>query len=83
MKTLRWIKSFIPVRMPIGLSEFNQLVEEIVTLSGVPLNPSTEGFVAQALLNLPPGLVRLRAIAAALRKAACTQVAVQVIKDGE
>ena len=79
------LTSFIPRRLPIGLTSFNRWVEDVVILSGLPNNASTRRVAAMFILSLPPtwGYASLRRISNQLIKAAANQVASEVLKEGQ
>lgn len=72
-------------RLPVGLAEFNQLVDDAVALSGIPANDKNKTVMAGLILKFSPdiGYITLRQVAALLIKAAANQVAMQVINDGQ
>ena len=77
-----WLESFLPRRLPTGMTAFNGLVSDIVKLSGVPENASTRKFVAGVILRTDPNhwFIYIRPLAAQLVKAASNQVADSVLK---
>lgn len=74
-------KDFVP--LPIGLTEFNSFVANIVRDSGLPDNDSTRRMAAIFVLEHPPhlGEVSWSYLIGKMRKAASNQVASQVLKD--
>ncbi len=82
-KLLKISRSFLPRRLPTGLTEFNNWVKDVVELSELPNNDSTRRVAAQFIMQLPPALayLSLRKVSNQLIKAAANQVAYQVAKD--
>jgi hypothetical protein len=77
-----WLRSFLPRKLPIGMSTFNQWVADVVRLSGLPNNESVRRVSAEFILKLPPALayLSLRKVSNQLIKAAANQVAVEVLR---
>ena len=79
---LFFLRSFLPRKLPCGMTEFNCWLKDIIRLSGLPDNASTRRVAAGFITMLPPGLgyLSIRKISNALIKAAANQVAAEVIK---
>lgn len=82
-KLTRFLKSFLPRRLPIGMTSFNAWVTDIILLTGLPNNESTRKVAAMFIFQVPPSQVYLplRTVAKQLLKAAANQVAAQVVED--
>lgn len=82
---LRTLLSFIPRRLPTGMTSFNKWVSDVVFISDLPDNASTRHLAATFIMHTPPKVVFLsiRHIASQLSKAAAYQVAQEVIKDSK
>jgi len=80
-KLLIWLNSFIPERLPQGMTEFNRWVEEISELSGLPINDKLKKVIGTLILQLPPQVayVPKRHVANLVKKAAANQVSVEVL----
>lgn len=76
------IKSFLPRKLPTGLTAFNAWIADIVAISGLPDNTSTRQTAAMFILHLPPalGYLSIRKISNQLIKAAANQVATEVLR---
>lgn len=81
-KLLKHLKSFLPRKLPIGMSSFQAWLDDVLYLSGLPDNESTRKVAATLILKLPPGLAYLsiRKISNQLIKAAANQVAVELLR---
>lgn len=77
------LKSYLPRRLPTGKASFDAWIGDIVALSGLPNNASTQRVAAMFILQLPPALayLSLRKVVNQLVKAASNQVAQAVLKD--
>jgi hypothetical protein len=77
-----WLNSFIPEKLPQGMSEFNRWVDEISYLSGLPLNDKLRKVISQLIISLPPQMayVKKRYIVTTIQKAAANQVAFENLK---
>lgn len=77
------LRSFLPRKLPTGMTQFNLWLADIIRLTGLPDNASTRRTAAGFIFMLPPGLgyLSIRKISNALIKAAANQVAQQVSKD--
>lgn len=80
-KLLIWLNSFIPERLPQGMTEFNRWVEEISELSGLPINDKLKKVIGTLILQLPPQVASVpkRHVANLVKKAAANQVSVEVL----
>ena len=78
---LIWLNSFIPEKLPQGMSEFNRWVDEISYLSGLPLNDKLRKVISQLIISLPPQMayVKKRHIVQTIQKAAANQVAFETL----
>lgn len=81
-KLFRLLSSYVPRRLPVGRSDFDAWVRDIVSTSGLPDNDSTRRVAAMFILRLPPALAYLsiRKVANQLIKAAANQVASEILK---
>lgn len=80
-KAVKRLNSYIPEKLPQGMTEFNNWVEEISELSGLPLNDKLKRVVGMLILQMPPtkAFVPKNKLANLVRKAASNQVAVEAI----
>lgn len=80
-KFWKWLNSFIPEKLPQGMSEFNRWVEEISELSQLPMNDKLKKVTGTLILQLPPNVAYIpkRTVANLLKKAAANQVSVEAI----
>jgi len=71
------------VRLPIGVTEFNEWADSIVELSGLPANESMKFALSNIIMQLKPdqAYVSKRYLANILLKAAANEVAAQVFMD--
>lgn len=78
---LVWLNSFIPEKLPQGMSEFNRWVDEISYLSGLPLNDKLRKVISQLIISLPPQMARVqkRYVVLTIQKAAANQVAFETL----
>lgn len=78
---LIWLNSFIPEKLPQGMTEFNRWVDEISYLSGLPLNDKLRKVISQLIISLPPQMayVKKRHIVQTIQKAAANQVAFETL----
>lgn len=76
------VTSFFPRKLPIGMTKFNEWVQDIVLISGLPNNSTTRGLAATFILQIPPniGYISIRRVSDMLVKAAANQVGAEVIK---
>jgi hypothetical protein len=79
----KWVGSFFPEKLPQGMTKFNELVDDIARLSGLPYNDKLKKVTAMFILQLPPVVssVSKRYIIKQLQKAAANQVAVAAMKE--
>lgn len=77
------LRSYLPRRLPTGRAEFMAMAEDIVALSGLPMNTSTLNLAAAMVMTLPPtqAYVRLNIISNRMVKAAANQVASAILKE--
>lgn len=75
--------SYLPRRLPQGLTEFNSFAEEVIGLAGLPDNDSTRFAVAVQIMHLgqTDSHKPRRYFVKTLAKGAASQVASQVIND--
>lgn len=80
-KQLKWLNSFVPERLPQGMTEFNRWVEDISELTELPINDKLKKVVGTLILQMPPQMayVKKRHIANLVKKAAANQVSVEVL----
>lgn len=80
-KLFIWLNSFIPEKLPQGMTEFGRWVDEISYLSGLPNNDKLRKVISQLIVSLPPQMayVKKRFIVKTIQKAAANQVAFEVI----
>lgn len=78
---LIWLNSFVPEKLPQGMTEFNRWVDEISYLSGLPLNDKLRKVISQLIISLPPQMayVKKRYIVTTIQKAAANQVAFETL----
>ena len=78
---LIWLNSFIPEKLPQGMTEFNRWVDEISYLSGLPLNDKLRKVISQLIISLPPQMayVKKRYVVTTIQKAAANQVAFETL----
>lgn len=78
---LIWLNSFVPEKLPQGMTEFNRWVDEISYLSGLPLNDKLRKVISQLIISLPPQVayVKKRYIVTTIQKAAANQVAFETL----
>src|ERR1700691_5872420 len=83
MRLLKILLSFLPRKLPTGMTSFNSWVKDIIVISGLPDNDSTRKVSAMFVLQVPPsiGYMSIRKVSNILVKAAANQVAVEVLKD--
>jgi len=76
-----WLNSFIPEKLPQGMTEFNRWVDEISYLSGLPLNDKLRKVISQLIISLPPQMayVKKRHVVTTIQKAAANQVAFETL----
>lgn len=74
---LNLIKSYIPRQLPIGISEFNLLLKEVLECSGLVDTEKNRTVAATFIFSLPTNVhkISVRGIAKQLRRAASMQVA--------
>lgn len=53
-KFIRFLFSFLPTALPVGMTEFNSWLDDIISLSKVPDNDSTRFAAAVMIFNLKP-----------------------------
>ena len=84
-KLWRKFRANFKERLPQGMTEFNQFVEDIADLSGLPMNDQLKKVSAMFVLQLPPVVssVSKRYIISQLQKAAANQVSVAVLAEIE
>jgi hypothetical protein len=84
-RLLKRLASYLPRPLPTGMTAFNQWVEEIIWLSGLPNNASTRKAAASFILQLRPnvGWISLHMTVRLLVKAAANQVALEVLRSSD
>lgn len=77
----KW-KSFLPEKLPQGMTEFNTWVEDISLLSELPVNDKLKKVVGTLILQLPPTVAHIpkNHIVNLVKKAAANQVSVEVLQ---
>lgn len=88
MKRLKWLYkkllSYIPTPLPVGLSDFNKFVDDIIELSGNYADRDSMAFAIASMvmhLGAQKSSVPKDFFVRSLRKAAANQVAGQVFTD--
>lgn len=71
------IKSFFPVSLPIGVTEFEAWADDIITLAKLPNNDSLRFALAAMVTNLKPSVSRVSKnfMVSSVRNAAAKQIA--------
>ena len=79
--TKKW-KSYLPEKLPQGLTEFNNWCEDIAILSELPVNDKLKKVIGTLILQLPPSVAKIpkNHIANLVKKAAANQVSVEVLQ---
>lgn len=69
--------------LPIGMTEFNEMMDKVIAMSGMPNNDSVRFAIATAVLHFPQEKPELTYsyFARVLRRAAANQVASQIFQD--
>ncbi len=82
-KAVKQLNSRIPEKLPQGVSEFNNWVEDISELSGLPVNDKLKTVIGHLILQMPPtvAFVSKNRIANLVRKAASNQVALEIVRS--
>lgn len=77
----KW-KSYIPEKLPQGMKEFNEWVNDISVLSELPVNDKLKKVIGTLILQLPPTVAKVpkNHIANLVKKAAANQVSVEVLQ---
>lgn len=80
-KLWKCLNSFVPEKLPQGMTEFNRWVEEISELTELPVNDKLKKVVGTLILQMPPTVAYIpkRKIANLVKKAAANQVSVEVL----
>jgi hypothetical protein len=78
-----YVLSYLPRRLPQGLTEFSDFAQEVLSLSGLPDNDSTRFSLAVMVLHLDSTSSHKpkRYFIRSLQKTAANQVVSQVIND--
>jgi len=78
---IKKIKSYWPQRLPQGMTEFANWVDEIALLSELPNNEKLRKVIGVMILQIPPNvsMCAKRHIVNRIRKAAANQVAAEAI----
>jgi hypothetical protein len=80
---LKKILSYLPSKLPVGLTEFNKFVDDIIELSGQYADRTSMEFaIASMLIHAPShlGALSKNYFVVRLRKSAANQVASQVFQ---
>ncbi|MES2215069.1 MAG: hypothetical protein V4485_03505, partial [Pseudomonadota bacterium] len=84
MKTLKIILSYLPSKLPVGVTEFNSFADSIIELTG-PMadNDSMKWAIANNIIHLPSTVSHKskQYFVRVLRKAAANQIASFVFQD--
>lgn len=77
----KW-KSYLPEKLPQGMTEFNAWVDDVAVLSGLPVNDKLKKVIGTLILQLPPHVSQVpkNHIASLVKKAAANQVSVEVLQ---
>lgn len=77
----KW-KSYLPEKLPQGMTEFNAWVDDVAVLSGLPVNDKLKKVIGTLILQLPPNVSQVpkNHIASLVKKAAANQVSVEVLQ---
>lgn len=78
---IKKIKSYWPQRLPQGMTEFSNWVNEIAELSELPNNDRLRKVIGVMILQMPPNISMCakRHIVNRIRKAAANQVAAEAL----
>lgn len=81
--TMKRILSYVPTRLPVGLTEFEAWSQDIVDLTNFADPDSLRFAIASMVIHLPAntGLISKNHFVRGLRKSAANQVASQVFQD--
>jgi hypothetical protein len=79
---LQRLFGFVPVKLPVGLAEFNKFYEHLISVYNLPDLPSYRQAVATMIMHLPPTISKKAPVffAASIKKAMANQVAYDVIQ---
>src|ERR1019366_2761482 len=81
---LKRLLSYLPTKLPVGLTEFNTWADSIMELSGQYADSNSMRFaIASMVIHLPSGTgaISKNHFVKGLRKSAANQVASQVFQD--
>jgi|ERR1019366_10357905 hypothetical protein len=81
---LKRLLSYLPTKLPVGLTEFNTWADSIIELSGQYADSDSMRFaIASMVIHLPSGTgaISKNHFVKGLRKSAANQVASQVFQD--
>lgn len=84
MKTLKLILSYLPSKLPVGVTEFNAFADSIIELTGPFADPdSMKWAIANNIIHLPATTSHKakQYFVRSLRKAAANQVASFIFQD--
>lgn len=51
MKLFRYLRSFLPERLPVGVTEFHKWSDTVIELAGAPNNYTTKGALALMIIH--------------------------------
>jgi hypothetical protein len=83
-KLLKRLVSYLPSKLPVGMTEFNEFADSIIELSGKYADTDSMRFaIASMIIHLGPqkSAVAKNHFVRSLRKSAANQVASQVFQD--
>jgi hypothetical protein len=82
-KLLKLLNSFIPRRLPTGLTAFDRWVDAVLEYSGIDNTPKNRQVCAGFILQLPPtlGFISIHKASSMLIKAAANQVSAEVLRS--
>lgn len=74
--------SYLPEKLPQGMTEFNVWVNDIAELSGLPVNDKLKKVIGTLILQMPPNVSQVpkNHIVNLVKKAAANQVSVEVLQ---
>ena len=83
IKTLQFLRGFLPKSLPVGVREFNQFCESIFTVYGLPDLPSYRHAIGTMIMHLGP-VTFYKApwfFALSVKKAMANQVAYEMLME--
>lgn len=84
MKYIKFLLSFLPSKLPVGMTEFNSFANDVIELAGEFADRDSMRFaIASMVIHLDSkrGSVPKRQLVNMLRKSAANQVASQVFQE--